>query len=123
MVGVSSGPTKVAPAPTAVPSFPLVSPRFSSFLVVPAKVPRPKLDRLQYYWPSMVTDIYNTITKCTTCAQNRLSLRRHTPPLTRLPATEQLTDLSVDIFGPMPTTKAGNRFILFISDRFSKLNK
>ena len=34
MVGVSSGPTKVAPASTAVPSFPLVSTRFSSFLVV-----------------------------------------------------------------------------------------
>jgi len=28
--------------------------------------------RRRYYWPSMVTDIYNTITKCTTCAQNRL---------------------------------------------------
>jgi len=34
MVGVSSGSTKVAPEPTAVSSFSLVSPRFSSFLVV-----------------------------------------------------------------------------------------
>jgi len=34
MVGVSSGPPKVAPAPTAVPSFPRVSPRFPPFLVV-----------------------------------------------------------------------------------------
>jgi len=31
--------------------------------------------RRLHYWPSMVTDIYNIITKCTTCAQNRLSLR------------------------------------------------
>jgi len=71
----------------------------------------------------MVTDIYNTITKCTTCAQNRLSLRRHTSPLTLFPATEPLTDLSVDIFGPILATKAGNRFILVINDRFSKLTK
>ena len=79
--------------------------------------------RRRYYWPSMVTDIYNTITKCTTYAQNRLSLRRHTSPLTLFPASEPLTDLSVGIFGPIPATKAGNRFILVITDRFSKLTK
>jgi len=79
--------------------------------------------RRRYYWPSMVTDIYNTITKCTTCSQDRLSLRRHTSPLTLFPATEPLTDLSVDIFGPIPATKAGSRFILVITDRFSKLTK
>ena len=79
--------------------------------------------RRRYYWPSMVTDIYNTMTLCTTCAQTRLSLRRHRSPLTLFPATEPLTDLSVDIFGPLPATKAGNRFILVITDRFSKLTK
>jgi len=79
--------------------------------------------RCRYYWPSMVTAIYNTITKCTTCAQNRLSLRRHTSQLTRFPATEPLTDLSVDIFGPLPATKAGNHFILVITDRFFKLTQ
>jgi len=79
--------------------------------------------RRRYYWPSMVPDIHNTITKCTTCAQNRLSLRRHTSPLTLFPATEPLTDLSVDIFGPIPATKAGNRFILVNTDRFSQLTK
>jgi len=78
--------------------------------------------RRRYYWPSMVTDIYNTIIKCTTCAQNRLSLRRQTSPLTLFPAAEPLTDLSVNIFGPIPATKASNRFILVITDRFSKLD-
>jgi len=79
--------------------------------------------RRRYYWPSMVLDIYNTITKCTTCAQNPLSLRRHTSPLTLFPGTEPLTDRLVDIFGPIPTTKAGNRFILVLTDRFSNLTK
>ena len=36
--------------------------------------------RKAYYWHSMVADINSTITKCTTCAQNRLGLRRHTTP-------------------------------------------
>jgi len=71
----------------------------------------------------MVTELYNTIKKCTTCAQNRLSLRRHTSPLTLFPDTEPLTDLSVDIFGPIPATRAGNRFILVITDCFAKLTK
>jgi len=89
----------------------------------------PDMNRMYYamrrrcFWPSMVTDIYNTITKCTTCAQNRMSLRRHTSPLILFPATEPLTDLSVDIFGPIPAAKAGNRFILVITDRFSQMTK
>jgi len=79
--------------------------------------------RKAYYWPSMVTDIHTTITMCTTCAQNRLALRRHTTPLTLFPATEPLTELSADIFGPIPASKKGNRFILVITDRFAKLTK
>jgi len=79
--------------------------------------------RKAYYWPSMVTDINSTVTKCTTCAQIRLALRRHTTPLTLFPATEPLTELSVDIFGPIPASKRGNRFILVITDRFAKLTK
>jgi len=50
-------------------------------------------------------------------------LRRRTTPLTLLPATEPLTELSVDIFGPIPASKKGNRFILVITERFAKLTK
>jgi len=71
----------------------------------------------------MVTDIHSTITKCTTCAQNRPALRRHSTPLTLFQATEPLTELSVDIFVPIPASKKGNRFILVITDRFAKLTK
>jgi len=79
--------------------------------------------RKAYDLPSMVTDIHTTITKCTTCAQNRLALQRHTAPLMLFPATEPLTGLSVDIFGHVPASKKGNRFILVITDRFAKLTK
>jgi len=71
----------------------------------------------------MVTDIHTTITKCTTCAQNRLALRRHTTPLTLSPAAGPLTELSVDILEPIQASKKGNRFILVITDRFAKLTK
>jgi len=71
----------------------------------------------------MVTDIHLTISECTTCAQNRLALRQKTTPLTLFQATEPLTELSVDIFGPIPAFKKGNGFILVITDRFAKLTK
>jgi len=77
--------------------------------------------RKAYYWHSMVTDIHTTITESTTCVQNRLALRRHTTPQTLFPATEPLTELSVEIFGPVPASKKGNRFILVTTDRFAKL--
>jgi len=79
--------------------------------------------RKAYYLPSMGTDIHTTITKCTTSAQNRLALRRHITPLTLFPAPESLKKLSVDIFGPIPASKKGNRFIFVITDRFAKLTK
>jgi len=43
--------------------------------------------------------------------------------LTLFRATEPLTELSVDIFGLIPASKKGNRFILVITDRFAKLTK
>ena len=55
--------------------------------------------------------------------QDSLSLRRHTSRLSLFPDSEPLTDLSVDIFGPIPATKAGYRFILVITDRLSRLTK
>jgi len=79
--------------------------------------------RKAYHWPCMVTDIHTTITKCTTCAQNSLALRRHTTPFTLFPDTELLTELFVDIFGPIPASQKGNRFILVITDRLAKLTK
>lgn len=79
--------------------------------------------RTKFYWPSMISDIHGTITKCTTCAQNRLAVRRQTTPLTLFPAKEPLTDLSIDILGPLPPSTTGNRFILVVTDRFSKLTK
>jgi len=71
----------------------------------------------------MVTDIHTTITKCTTCARNRLPLRRNITPMTLFQATEPLRELSVDIFGPTPAYQTGNRSILVINDRFTKLTK
>ena len=77
--------------------------------------------RETYYWRQIVADVYKTIRNCATCAKNRVKLRKRTHPLRIFPATRPLESLAIDIFGPLTKTKKGHRFLLVISDRFSKV--
>ena len=71
----------------------------------------------------MAADIYKTIRNCTNCAKNRVKLRKRTHPLRIFPATRPLESLAIDILGPLTKTKKGHRFLLVMSDRFSKLTQ
>jgi transposase InsO family protein len=69
----------------------------------------------------MIEDVYETVLQCDTCARNRISERTHTNKLKLFPAKGPLESVAMDILGPLPRTKHGNRFLLVISDRFSKV--
>ena len=77
--------------------------------------------RRRFFWPSMATDVYGVVTRCAACAQSQLALRRHTAPMRLFPATEPLTEVNVDILGPLPTSRARNRYVWVFPDRFSKV--
>jgi transposase InsO family protein len=79
--------------------------------------------RRTFFWPKMVEDIYETVRQCDACARNRISERKHTKKLQLFPAKGPLESVAMDILGPLPRTKHGNRFLLAISDRFSKVTK
>ena len=79
--------------------------------------------RRTYYWPHTAADIYATVRNCSTCAKNRLKLRKRTNPFKLFPATKPLTSLCIDILGPLQRTKKGYRFLLVITDRFTKLSQ
>lgn len=64
---------------------------------------------------------YGIVTSCSVCAQSRLALSRRTTPLKLFPAKEPLTEVAIDILGPLVRTTQGNRFTLVMTDRFSKL--
>jgi transposase InsO family protein len=57
----------------------------------------------------------------TLCAKNRFTERKRTSFLKLFPADGPLEFVDMDILGPLPKTEHGNRFLLVISDRFSKL--
>ena len=74
----------------------------------------------QFIWPSMARDCAGYVSKCVSCAAVKPSFNRRTRPLQLFPPNEPWEFICADILGPLPTTKSGNRFILVISDRFSK---
>ena len=79
--------------------------------------------RRSFFWPQMVEHIYETVRQCDPCARNRISEKRRTNPLKLFPAQGPLESVAMDILGPLPRTKHGNRFLLVIADRFSKVTK
>ena len=79
--------------------------------------------RETYYWPHMAADVAATVRNCRHCARNRLRLRRHMNRLKLFPATRPLESVAIDILGPLPRTKSGKRFLLVITDRYTKLTQ
>ena len=79
--------------------------------------------RRVYYWPQMAADCATTVRECNSCAKNRVRLMKQANPMKLFPATRPLETVAIDILGPLPKSKSGHRFILVITDRFTKLTQ
>jgi hypothetical protein len=80
------------------------------------------LSRL-WYWHSMAKDCLGTVRRCPSFAAKNLKRSpKKTTPLTIFPPNRPLEHLAMDVLGPLPTTSRGNRFVLCIGDRFSKMS-
>lgn len=79
--------------------------------------------RRAYYWPSMAVDVYATVRMCTSCAKERVTLRKHKSFMKLFPATAPLEFVAIDILGPLRKTASGNEYLLVMTDRFSKLTR
>jgi len=71
----------------------------------------------------MIVDLYDFVRQCPPCAKNRPQERSHTSPMTLLPPKEPLTEVGIDMFGPLLNMVDGNRYGFVMSDRFSKLTR
>jgi hypothetical protein len=65
----------------------------------------------------MAEDVYETVRQFDTCARNRISERRHTNRLQLFSAKGPLESEGMDVFGRLPRTKHGNRFMSVIAHR------
>jgi Integrase zinc binding domain len=75
----------------------------------------------QFYWPTMVTDVYPYVKKCHECDKENSDLVKRHQALQLFPANGPLEFVVIYILGPLTKTKNGNLYLLVISDRFSKL--
>lgn len=69
----------------------------------------------------MALDCYAGARNCTECARERVRLRKNAKELRLFTPTAPLEFVAIDILGNLIETKRGNRFLLVISDRYSKL--
>ena len=76
--------------------------------------------RDRYFWEGLYTDVTNYVRSCRVC-QEKTHPRVPTPgPLQPLAPTAPWDTLAMDIFGPLPVSDNGRRFVLVFGDLFTK---
>jgi hypothetical protein len=74
----------------------------------------------RYYWYSVREDVNVWIRQCDQCASIKTPTKRLRAPLGEMPVGAPLDRLATDILGPLPETSRGNKYILVVTDYFSK---
>jgi hypothetical protein len=69
----------------------------------------------------MYRKIEDSVSSCEQCARNNVQEISRVNNMELFTAQEPLEFVEIDILRPLPKTAHGNRFLLVISDRFSKL--
>ena len=75
---------------------------------------------LHFYWPTMYKEVANFCRSCETCQR----FGRHKTccvPLVPLPVVEEpFARIAMDIIGPLPRSRSGNRYVLVVCDYGTK---
>ena len=77
----------------------------------------------EYYWPHMAKDVFSHVRNCASCAATRGTQVRHQKDLKLFPAAGPLDFVAMDLLGPLPKTAHGNRHVLVMTDRSTKLTR
>ena len=76
--------------------------------------------RQKFYWFSMKQDVAIHIKKCDICEADKQPRKSPRAPLGTLSSGAPWDVVATDYIGPFPVTPRGNRFILVLTDHFSK---
>jgi hypothetical protein len=73
--------------------------------------------RTRYYWEGLFRDIAHYVKSCAICNTRKNPKHKRRAPVTPMPiVTRPFQRTAIDIVGPLPVTKDGNRYIVVISD-------
>ncbi|CAF5188296.1 unnamed protein product, partial [Rotaria sp. Silwood1] len=83
---------------------------------------RKTLSRLisRFYWPHMRRDVTNYVRACILCQQYKSNNQKPGGLMKPIIVSEPWHTVGIDITGPLPKTRRGNRFILVVVDYFTK---
>lgn len=73
-----------------------------------------------FYWPAMKDYIQDYCRQCDRCFSRKPNRQKNKAPLGSYLVGDPMERIAIDILGPLPLTKSGNRFILVITDTFTK---
>ena len=76
--------------------------------------------RERFYWVQCRSDVQEWCRNCDLCAQKRGPHRKIKAPLKAYNVGSPMERIAIDVLGPLPTTEAGNKYILIIADYFTK---
>jgi hypothetical protein len=75
---------------------------------------------MQYWWPGMSTDVDKLVKFCSRCQQSK-SKEPPPAPLQSMPIVEEPNcRVHIDLFGPLKTSKEGNKYVMVMTDAFTK---
>ena len=74
----------------------------------------------KFYWYKVRDDIYAHIQACDECAIIKGPGKALRGPLGSMPLGAPWDRISTEITGPFPTSNSGNKYILVVTDYFSK---
>ena len=74
----------------------------------------------RYCWPRYQGDIQKWIAECASCKQHSAPQPAAQAPLGTITASHPFDKISWDIMGPLPPITQGNRYVLVMTDLFSK---
>ena len=74
----------------------------------------------RFYWPGHYNDIRDWCQTCKTCAKRKSPVPGRQAPMQTITAGYPTQVMAVDLLGPLPESKNGNRYVLVIGDYFSR---
>ena len=74
----------------------------------------------RYYWYGVRTDVDLWVARCDSCEAIKPPGKPAKAPMGLMPTGAPMDRLGTDILGPLPETPRGNKYILVVTDYFSK---
>uniref|UniRef100_A0A0G4G5Y1 Integrase catalytic domain-containing protein n=1 Tax=Chromera velia CCMP2878 TaxID=1169474 RepID=A0A0G4G5Y1_9ALVE len=75
---------------------------------------------LHFWWPRLRTDLREWVVSCRECQERAKRLPTRNPQTVPVPSPRPWHTLGIDVSGLFPTSHRGNRFVLVVTDHFSK---